>query len=473
MLALLNFLCYICLHEMRRCPKEYMRQRQNDILFGKYQIISILGTGSFSTVYLSKHIILECYRAIKLIPKTNSMTDSLLKEAQLLKSLHHPGIPCLYDIEEDENAFYLIEEYVEGESLDSFLLHQNQISQSTFLDFGLQLCNIFQYLHTLHPSPILYLDLKPEHIIVCGMQIKLIDFNVATFLSNLGNISNLFGNEDFSAPEAALGSLNLQSDIYSIGKILQYLSNHLDASLSPNIHKILKRATAAEPKHRLETVDAFVSAMEKEKNLLEQPHTRKKIAIIGSHAGSGATHIAFSLVSTLNYMGYHSIYYETKPGNGLQKMCPFLSFVRETNGMICYRYFKGFPLYGEGVSIPTDTTAEFSVYDYGNSLPPDHMQFDVLMYICSNGIWHWQETFQKGESLKNQSPHLIIICNQGQKNTMHCFAKQFSQKVYHYAYDKNPFVITSAKVSFFSKLFQIKRRRTLFFHLRNRFIPKK
>ena len=132
------FLCYMCLHEMRCCPKEYMRQEQNTILFGKYQIISKLGAGNFGTVYLSKHLLLECYRAIKIIPKSNSMTDSLLKEAQLLKSLHHPGIPTLYDIEEDSFAYYLIEEYVEGESLESFLLHQNHISQNTFLDLQSQ-----------------------------------------------------------------------------------------------------------------------------------------------------------------------------------------------------------------------------------------------------------------------------------------------------------------------------------------------
>ena len=99
-----------------------MQQKPNDILFGKYEIISTLGTGNFGTVYLSKHTILECYRAIKIIPKTTSMTDSLLHEAQLLKSLQHPGIPCLYDIEEDEIAYYLIEEYVEGETLEHFLL---------------------------------------------------------------------------------------------------------------------------------------------------------------------------------------------------------------------------------------------------------------------------------------------------------------------------------------------------------------
>ncbi len=450
-----------------------MRQEQISNLFGKYQIISILGTGSFGTVYLSKHLILECYRAIKTIPKTTSMTHSSLHEAQLLKSLHHPGIPCLYDIEEDESAYYLIEEYVEGESLEEFLLHQSTISQTMFLDFGLQLCNIFQYLHTIKPSPIVYLDLKPEHIIVCGMQIKLIDFNVATVLSNLGNISNLFGNEAFSAPELSSGILNLQSDIYSIGKILEYLSNHVDAPLSPNIHKILKKATSTDPKQRYETVDALVFAIQQEKNLLIQPHARKRIAILGSHTGSGSTHLALSLVSTLNYMGIPCVYYEQDSGNSLRKLSPFLSPIREEAGMFCYRFFKGFPLYGPGVSISLDTAAEILVYDFGNTLPPENQAFDAILFVCSNGIWHWHEAFQKKEILTSLSSHLIIICNMGQKNTMYSFSKQFGQKVFYYPYDANPFAVTSSKISFFSKILQVKRRESLFFYLRNKFIRKK
>lgn len=450
-----------------------MRQKQISNLFGKYQIISTLGTGSFGTVYLSKHLILECYRAIKTIPKSTSMTLSLLHEAQLLKSLDHPGIPCLYDIEEDTNAYYLIEEYVEGESLEEFLLHQTTISQTLFLDFGLQLCNIFQYLHTIKPSPIVYLDLKPEHIIVCGMQIKLIDFNVATFLSNLGNVSNLFGNEAFSAPEISSGILNLQSDIYSIGKILQYLSNHVDAPLSPTIHKILKTATSADPCHRYETVDDLAFALEQEKIFLKQPHSRKRIAVLGSHSGSGSTHIAFSLVSTLNYMGIPSVYYEQETGNSLRQLSPFLMGIKEHEGMFCYRFFKGFPFYGPGVSISLDTAAEILVYDYGNALPPENQDFDAVLFVCSNGIWHWHDAFQKKEILTSLSSHQIIICNMSQKNTMYSFSKQFGQKVFYYPYDATPFVVTSSKVSFFSKILQIKRRGSLFFYLRNKFTRKK
>ena len=147
--------------------------------------------------------------------------------------------------------------------------------------------------------------------------------------------------------------------------------------------------------------------------------------------------------------------------------------MKERDGMICYRFFKGFPLYGPGVSIPTESAAEISVYDYGESLPSLDMSFDAILLICSNAVWHWHEAFQKQEILRNQSSRLTIICNMGQKNTMHCFSKQFGQEVYHYPYDENAFMVTPAKVSLFSKLLQMKRRKSLFFHLRNKFIPKK
>ena len=117
----------------------------HSILFGKYEILSTLGNGSFGSVYLSRHKFLECYRAIKRLPKQSRDRDTLLNEAQLLKSLSHPGIPTIYDFEEDDDFFYLIEEYVEGESLEEFLLHQSQISLHTFWDISLQLCDIFLY----------------------------------------------------------------------------------------------------------------------------------------------------------------------------------------------------------------------------------------------------------------------------------------------------------------------------------------
>lgn len=444
---------------------------KNTILFGKYEIISSLGTGSFSTVFLSRHIYLECYRAIKRIPKHYSAINSL-REAQILRSLHHPNIPVLYDIEQDNDYYYLIEEYVDGESLEDFLLHQTIISQNTFLDITLQLCDIFHFLHYHKPSPILYLDLKPEHIIVCQMTVKLVDFNVSTFISNLGNVYHLFGNTDFSAPELQSGSMPIfQSDIYSIGKIMQFLSVHMDQPLSPNFQKIIHKAIDSDPMHRFETVDALADAVKKEKNFISQPRSRIKIAISGSHCGCGATHLAFALTSTLNYMGYNTIYYQKNPKDDLRHLSSIVRPIKESEGMLLFRYFKGFPLYDEGIRIP-DYNADIYIYDYGDTALSDEDHFDHIFYICCNGVWHWHTDLRRYEAISLLHGDLKIICNMGQKDTLHTLSRHFSKPVYHYPYDKDVFVVNKEKITFVSNLLGIKRRNHLFFRLKNAFFPK-
>ena len=182
-------------------PKERMNNK-NLILSDRYELIRPLGQGECGSVFLVRQQSLEQYRAMKRFPKNTSAQPLFaISEAQILKSVQHPGIPTIYDFEEDESFYYLVEEYIQGDSLEEFLLHQQSISQNQFLYFCEQLCDIFAYLHTLRPAPILYQDLKPEHIIVCGTQLKLIDFSVASFAAISGKDFNHFGNEDFSAPE--------------------------------------------------------------------------------------------------------------------------------------------------------------------------------------------------------------------------------------------------------------------------------
>ena len=93
----------------------------------------MLGSGSSSTVYLAEHLKLKIFRAIKRIPKCLTEKSSLSQEvdfpqeADLLKNLNHPGIPLIYDIDEDDDYIYMIEEFIQGESLDTYVLHQRDI----------------------------------------------------------------------------------------------------------------------------------------------------------------------------------------------------------------------------------------------------------------------------------------------------------------------------------------------------------
>ena len=110
------------------------------------------------------------------------MQPQLLLEADLLKNLKHPGIPTIYDVEEDDEYYYIIEEYVQGQSMEAYVLRQNCISIDMAVHMALQICDVMKYLHNQKPYPIIYQDLKPEHIILCGKRIVLIDFGIRIYI---------------------------------------------------------------------------------------------------------------------------------------------------------------------------------------------------------------------------------------------------------------------------------------------------
>src|SRR5690606_4170247 len=142
--------------------KERMRQ---EIWFQKYQIIKLLGRGSTAEVYLAKHILLNSYRAIKCISKNHPLYEYHRKEANLLNNLKHPCIPIIYDIEEDENGSYIIEQFIEGHTLKDFVRDKGPIDENIIIHYAIQLCDLLEYLHSVE-RPIIYLDLKPENIII-------------------------------------------------------------------------------------------------------------------------------------------------------------------------------------------------------------------------------------------------------------------------------------------------------------------
>ena len=411
---------------------------------------------------------------MKLIPKsTLNSRDSLISEALLLKSLQHPAIPHVYDIEEDANYFYLIEEYITGTSLEAFLSHQSNISLNFYLEIALQLCDIFCYLHTQTPSPVLYLDLKPEHIIVCGTQIKIIDFNVATFLSKSGNILNLFGNKDYSAPELLNGATpNPSCDVYSIGQILKFLSGYVDSPIPPKLHQIIHKAAQKNPDCRFETVDSLFSVLKNFKKSYQQPHLAKKIAIYGSHPGCGTTHIAISLVSALNYLGYPATYYEKNTENNLRNLPEILPEFKETNAQYHYKFFKGYPNYGPGICL-LEPQQDILIYDYGTSIPSEPESVDQVLFVCDNGLWNIKHAFDKGESLLKLYGSLTIICNMGQKATMRILAKHFRSPINEFPYLPDPFSITHTLISHTTLLLNLKRRKHSFFHFKNVFSKKR
>lgn len=445
-----------------------MKDNHNFILSGRYEILKPLGSGNNGTVYLARHQSLGIDRAIKFFPKNEAQSPFAVFEAQVLKTVQHPGIPTIFDFEEDESFYYLVEEYIQGDSLEQFLLHQPSISRALFYQFCEQLCDIFEYLHSLCPLPILYRDLKPEHIIVCGLQIKLIDFSVASFITNSGNDFNHFGNVEFSAPELTHASPpTLAADIYSIGRIIEYLLPHVDASLSRNILPIIQKAKNAEPNHRYDTVQQLWAALADTNDNTAETHLKQTVAVIGSHHGCGCTHVAISLVSTLNFIGQTAIYREQNRTNHLRNAVRQMKFVWEKDGYYFHRCFQGYPKYDEGIKLPAPK-AEFIVEDYGCDYSSANLAgADSILYICGGSLWHRSDAKSNDQLIQQFGPRLKIIANLCDHYTAQFYARQFSMPVFSYPYDTDPFRIDRHKQDFVRWLSFQKGRKSLFSHLRN------
>lgn len=428
---------------------------EKNILFGKYRIISTLGAGSSSTVYLAEHLKLKVYRAIKCIPKNTvlkaslSFEDGLPKEAGLLKNLNHPGIPLIYDIDEDHDFIYMIEEYIQGESLDTLVLHRENISQELIIEFGIQICDILDYLHHLTPNPILYQDLKPEHIILCGNQLKIVDFGIASFFTGSVNYFQNFGTYGFAPPEAFYGlPATAASDIYSLGKVLQFMAEAAVSKCSPRLMHIIQKAAEDSVSARFQSAASLKAAL----NSIQSPacrissHLIRNIAVIGSRSGSGATHLAVSLVCTLNKLGILSVYHSAGPKDPLAAMAEADFSMKESGGIYCNRYFKGLPDYGEGIEHPS-LSGHVTVTDYGNFLLDMAAMLepaDLVLFVMSGSSWDLKEALILSARLKILE-HAIFVINFANKKAAKTCAKALDRKVYCFPADPDPFRVTAEK----------------------------
>lgn len=134
------------------------------VLDGKYRILSVIGQGGMSTVYLAVHERLKQKWAVKEISMEycenyEMISRKLIVEADILKRLDHPGLPKIVDIIEKKDAIWMVMEFIEGKTLKEILNERGRIEEKEILIWGKQLCEVLSYLHSKKPS-IIYRDLK-------------------------------------------------------------------------------------------------------------------------------------------------------------------------------------------------------------------------------------------------------------------------------------------------------------------------
>ena len=195
------------------------------ILDEKYEVVKTLGQGGMSTVYLCKNTRLGNFWAIKEVKKELKGQMDFLAEPNILKNLSHPGVPRVVDIFYREDNLYIVEDYIEGETLQDYIKKNGFIGIKQINNIVLSICSIIEYLHSFNP-PIIYRDLKPSNIMITPKdKIVLIDFGISRIYKQGGDKDTIYmGSKGYAAPEQyGMEQTCIQTDIYGIGAVIYFL----------------------------------------------------------------------------------------------------------------------------------------------------------------------------------------------------------------------------------------------------------
>lgn len=237
------------------------------VIYNTYQVIEEIGSGGMGVVYLAYHLNLEKYVVMKKIKGSYNDKFFIRNEVDILKKLHHPYLPQVYDFIEYESEMYTVIDYIDGSDLSCYIENGYYFEESQLIKWLNQLCEVLEYLHSQNPT-IIHTDIKPANIIITPEgNICLIDFGIS--LSETETVKGL--SENYSSPEQfynvqcilngnrnCLVSLDTRTDIYSLGATFY----HMMTGVKPNV-RIQQPAIS---QYSLEYSEPLIEIIEKSMN---------------------------------------------------------------------------------------------------------------------------------------------------------------------------------------------------------------
>jgi serine/threonine protein kinase, bacterial len=189
-----------------------------------YQVLKPLGQGGMGSTYLAWDgnrmlVLKEMNAEVVNNPKAQELFE---REAKILSTLQHPGIPRYQDFFYEAGKRYLAMDLVHGQDLERYIITKGPVTLRQAIEWMLQLCNILSYIHSQQP-PLIHRDVKPANLLVSnvGQQIFLIDFGAVKESGSVG--STRIGAPDYMAPEQNQGKPVTQSDLYALGPTILFL----------------------------------------------------------------------------------------------------------------------------------------------------------------------------------------------------------------------------------------------------------
>lgn len=211
----------------------------------RYYILGEVGAGGFGSVYKARDTQsgdrLVAIKEVNLLGLQTQViaeaTNAFHREVSLLSQLDHPNLPHLYEHFRDPWHWYLVMDFIVGETLEGYQskARKGRLLLSEVFSIGLQLCTVLHYLHSQQP-PIIFRDLKPANIMrTASGQLFLIDFGIARYFKpGQAKDTVALGSPGYASPEQyGKAQTTPRADIYSLGAVLHQLLTASDPSEAP------------------------------------------------------------------------------------------------------------------------------------------------------------------------------------------------------------------------------------------------
>ncbi|MEH2152610.1 protein kinase domain-containing protein [Nostoc sp.] len=268
------------------------------LLNDRYQVIRTLGAGGFGETYLAEDTYMPSKRSCvvkQLRPIHNNpqiyqlVQERFQREAAILEELGgaNDQIPALYAYFSSSGQFYLVQEWIEGDTLTGKVQKQGLFSEGAVQELFMNLLPVLDYVHSKY---IVHRDIKPDNIIVRHRDGKpvLIDFgavreSMGTVVNSQGNPTSsiVIGTPGYMPSEQAAGRPVFSSDLYSLGMTVIYLLTGRQAqqletdsqtgeivwrqyasNVSPIMAGVIDKAIAYHPRDRYPTARAMLDTLQ-------------------------------------------------------------------------------------------------------------------------------------------------------------------------------------------------------------------
>ena len=263
------------------------------LIGGRYEIISLVGSGGMADVYNAVDNRLSRQVAIKVLKEEYSSDKNFVMkfraEAQSAAGLSHPNIVNVYDVGEDEGLHYIVMELVAGITLKKFIERKGKLELKEAVGIAIQ---IAQGMEAAHANHIIHRDIKPQNIIISKEgKVKVTDFGIAkAATSNTIAAGQAVGSVHYISPEQARGGYSDEkSDIYSLGVTLYEMISgkmpfaadntvsvallhineeavplrELDPEIPASIEKIVQKCMQKKPERRYLTATELIADLRK------------------------------------------------------------------------------------------------------------------------------------------------------------------------------------------------------------------